>query len=416
MPPKKRAQAKPTPQSGGRRRSQRVSFTGKKSTYFEDDVDESDASLPPRKAAKPNTKKRANNDLDEEHQFVDEEVSEDDQGEGSDDAEDSVEPPPRKRGRPAKAAKVTKAAKETPKKRAKVESEDEDEDDWDDDAPRVTFTKLPELRDTGGIDYEDDRLHPNTMLFLKELKANNKRLWLKLRDPEYRRSLKDWETFVETLTEKITEADETIPELPLKDVIFRIYRDIRFSKDPTPYKPHYSAAWSRTGRKGPYACYYVHCEPGSCFVGGGLWHPDKDALAKLRASIDERPHRIRRVLMNPQFRNTFLPKAKNTETSVLATFAESNKENALKTKPQGFNPDHRDIELLKLRNYTVGVKIKDSDLTSDDAQDKIMVIINHMVEYVTFLNSVVMPDPNEESDSDDQDEDEAETQDGTTEE
>lgn len=57
-----------------------------------------------------------------------------------------------------------------------------------------------------------------------------------MNDKEYRRSLKDWESFVETLTEKIIEADETIPELPLKDVIFRIYRDIRFSNDPTPYK------------------------------------------------------------------------------------------------------------------------------------------------------------------------------------
>jgi uncharacterized protein (DUF2461 family) len=55
-------------------------------------------------------------------------------------------------------------------------------------------------------------------------------------DPEYRRSLKDWESFVETLTEKVIEVDDTIPELPLKDIIFRIYRDIRFSKDPTPYK------------------------------------------------------------------------------------------------------------------------------------------------------------------------------------
>lgn len=63
-----------------------------------------------------------------------------------------------------------------------------------------------------------------------------------MRDPEYRRSLKDWEAFVETLTEKIIEADETIPELPLRDVIFRIYRDIRFSKDPTPYKVSVSAS------------------------------------------------------------------------------------------------------------------------------------------------------------------------------
>ena len=57
-----------------------------------------------------------------------------------------------------------------------------------------------------------------------------------MHDPEYRRSLKDWESFVETLTERIIEADETVPELPIKDVVFRIYRDIRFSKDPTPYK------------------------------------------------------------------------------------------------------------------------------------------------------------------------------------
>jgi uncharacterized protein (DUF2461 family) len=97
---------------------------------------------------------------------------------------------------------------------------------------------------------------------------------------------------------------------------------------------------SRTGRKGPYACYYIHCEPGSCFIGGGLWHPEKDCLAKLRANIDERPHRLRRVLMNPQFRRTFLPKAKSDEKSVIAAFIESNKEGALKTRPQVMTRRH----------------------------------------------------------------------------
>lgn len=70
-------------------------------------------------------------------------------------------------------------------------------------------------------------------------------------------------------------------------------------------------------------------------VGGGLWHPPAEALARLRASIDERPHRIRRVLMNSAFRKTFLPDAKaNNEKSVLSAFAAANKENALKTKPK----------------------------------------------------------------------------------
>ncbi|KAG9616437.1 hypothetical protein KCU69_g23683, partial [Aureobasidium melanogenum] len=91
-------------------------------------------------------------------------------------------------------------------------------------------------------------------------------------DADYRSSLKDWNSFVESLTEELTKIDDTIPELPLKDVVnldeqvFRIYRDIRFSKDPTPYKPYFSAAWSRTGRKGPYAAYYVQISPNDSFV------------------------------------------------------------------------------------------------------------------------------------------------------
>lgn len=134
---------------------------------------------------------------------------------------------------------------------------------------------------------------------------------------------------------KVIAADPTIPELPLKDVVFRIYRDIRFSNDPTPYKPHFSVAFSRTGRKGPYACYYVHCEPGSCFVGGGLWHPDAGQLARLRASIDERPRRWRRALLDDSFGAAFLPAAKRgDEKSCLKAFCKANVENALKTKPK----------------------------------------------------------------------------------
>lgn len=92
---------------------------------------------------------------------------------------------------------------------------------------------------------------------------------------------------------------------------------------------------SRTGRKGPYACYYVHIEPGHCLVGGGLWQPEASALAKLRASVDERPHRIRRVLTDPEFVRNFLPNAVGKkEDKILKAFADKNQENALKTKPK----------------------------------------------------------------------------------
>ncbi|KAL4805831.1 hypothetical protein BDV18DRAFT_139936 [Aspergillus unguis] len=101
---------------------------------------------------------------------------------------------------------------------------------------KEVFIQKPKARDPGDVPYKDDTLHPNTMLFLEDLANNNDRQWLKAHDPDYRTSKKDWDTFVETLTEKVTEQDSTIPELPAKDLVFRIHRDIRFSKDPTPYK------------------------------------------------------------------------------------------------------------------------------------------------------------------------------------
>ncbi|KAI1811032.1 hypothetical protein GGS20DRAFT_138511 [Poronia punctata] len=453
MPPKKRGIVEAgISEVSSRRRSTRLSSTSKKSTYFEtpDDVSDSaeDGHPPPRKATKTaknssrsshtTVQKDEDEDEDEDQYKNDEEVDEN-ETEGDADNDFATPPPPpkavaakgkrgrppkdtpkaqesgksgstaKKRGRPSKSEKVASPSAKRKERVAQVadtedESEEEEKED-DDDGPQVTIIPLPQLRDTGGVKYEDTKIHPNTLHFLGELKRNNKRSWLKMRDPEYRRSLKDWESFVETLTDKIIEADETIPELPLKDVIFRIYRDIRFSKDPTPYKPHYSAAWSRTGRKGPYACYYVHIEPGHCFVGGGLWHPEASALAKLRASVDERPHRIRRVLADPEFVRVFLPAATGKrEDKILKAFADKNRENALKTKPKGFNPDHRDISLLKLRNYTVGRQIPDKDLCSDNAQEKIMESIRAMVPFVTFLNNVVMPDPGVDSDSDEEEE------------
>ncbi|KAI1800293.1 hypothetical protein F4811DRAFT_44272 [Daldinia bambusicola] len=434
MAPRKRTvtEAASTPETNrsSRRRSNRISLSSKKSTYFEDNND-SDEELPPRKAIKVSAKGKASRqkknsveESDDELQYDDvenasEDEDEDEDGSGSEASMSAKQK--RGRGRPPKqqtkttatakksnkkardsgVTKTTEKARVSSKAKKEADSEEDSDDDDDFDENRITFIPAIQLRHTGGVEYEDTRLHKNTFLFLKDLKANNERSWLKENDEEYRRSLKDWESFVETLTTRIIEADETIPWLPIKDVIFRIYRDIRFSKDQTPYKPHYSAAWSRTGRKGPYACYYVHVEPGRCLVGGGLWHPEADSLARLRASVDERPHRLSRVLMNPAFQKTFLPEAKaGNEKSVIAAFAAHNQTNALKTKPKGFHPDHKYIELLKLRNYTISKQLHESDFFGDDAQDKVMSVISAMVEFVTFLNSVVRPDPGADSDSD----------------
>ncbi|KAK3292503.1 uncharacterized protein B0H64DRAFT_467597 [Chaetomium fimeti] len=384
-----------------RRRSLRVSSTGKKSKYFEAGS-ESDAAengnTPKKGSGKGRPSKKAKI-----------EIESDENGDDGDDYKEEDE----EEEEDAETGEVVKPGAE------------ESDEEFDEDAPpKVTFIPRIQLRDTNGIAYADNTVHPNTLAFLRDLRANNKRSWLKAHDAEYRRALKDWESFVTTLTDKIIALDPTIPELPFKDVNFRIYRDIRFTNDPTPYKAHFSAAFSRTGRKGPYACYYVHLEPGACFVGGGLWHPDGPALHRLRASIDERPQRWRRVLNEVGFRERFLggkgkkgggdvgegdgegdgKKGGDGEEKALRAFAERNKEGALKTRPKGFNPEHRDMQLLKLKNFTVGTKLGESLFTQAGAQAAVAQIMGDMVGFVTHLNRIVMPDPGDDDD-DDEDED-----------
>ncbi|RFU30487.1 hypothetical protein B7463_g5868, partial [Scytalidium lignicola] len=283
----------------------------------------------------------------------------------------------------------------------------EDPDDEDDDEskpPREIIIPLPKARLAGEIQYQDERIHPNTMLFLADLKKNNNREWLRFHEEDFRQSQKDFASYIERLSELVIEKDETIPELPVKDVIFRIYRDIRFSNDKTPYKTHFAAAWSRTGRKGSYAAYYLHVQPGGQnFIGGGLWQPQASSLERLRDDIDRRPHRLKRALMTEGMRRDFFHGLKD-EKSVVTAFAKMNAQNALKTKPRDYDANHKDIELLKLRNFTISKKIDDSEITSADSLQRITTYLASIVPFITYLNSVVMPDRNDVDSSDDDEE------------
>lgn len=264
----------------------------------------------------------------EDTEDVESQISEDDTGE--DDYDSEEEKKPAKRGRNAKL-----------KNNAPAEVLEGKNDLWREGVKtglgpgHQVFIAKPKARGDGGIAYVPEKIHPNTMEFLTDLKKNNDRIWLKAHDADYRTSWKDFESFVETLTEKIAQIDDTIPELPPKDLVFRIYRDVRFSSDPTPYKPHFSAAWSRTGRKGPYACYYIHIQPGGrSFVGSGLWHPEAAPVALLRADIDQQSERIRSILTNPGIRKHIFGGIGKDPVKAIKAFCEQNKENALKTKPK----------------------------------------------------------------------------------
>ena len=240
---------------------------------------------------------------------------------------------PRKRGR-GRPSKTSTTPRPTPVNSTKGKELWRPGVKTDLEPGQEVFIKLPKARLPGSTPYTDSTIHPNTLLFLRDLRNNNDRSWLKIHDADYRASKADFDSFVEALTEKIIEHDETVPELPPKDLTFRIYRDVRFSADQTPYKTYFSAAWSRTGRKGPYAHYYVQIQPGESFVGGGIWHPEAGPLALLRRDVDRRSERLKSVLMEAGIRKEFLGGVGVNEGKVLKAFIAKNGENMLKTKPR----------------------------------------------------------------------------------
>ena len=297
--------------------------TPKKSQYFEHD------SSDPESESEIEKEESGYEDEDESASLISSPPESDDDAEESDYA--SEDEAPRKRKKPGGKSKsngvtVTAGSKGQELWRPGVKASA---------APgEAVFIKLPKAREAGKTPYTDSKIHPNTFLFLKDLRANNDREWLKIHDADYRQSKKDFDSFVEVLTEKVIEKDETIPELPPKDLTFRIYRDIRFSPDPTPYKTHFSAAWSRTGRKGPYAGYYVQVQPNGSFVGAGVWHPEAAPMALMRKDIDKKSHKIKEVLMRKDMRREFLGGIKEDEKKAVKAFVAMNTENMLKTKPK----------------------------------------------------------------------------------
>ena len=366
--------------------------TPKKSPYFEH-PDSSD----PESESEINKEESGYEDEDESASLMSSPPESDTEEDADEDASEDDAPKKRKQSRPSKSngngvvAGAGKKGQELWRLGTKVDA-----------APgEAVYIKLPKAREAGKIPYTDSTIHPNTMLFLKDLRANNDREWLKMHDADYRQSKKDFDAFVESLTEKIIEKDDTIPELPPKDLTFRIYRDIRFSPDPTPYKTHFSAAWSRTGRKGPYAGYYVQVQPNGSFVGAGVWHPEAPPLALMRADVDLKSHKIKAVLTGAALRKEFFGGIANDERKAIRAFVAMNTENMLKVKPKGYEKDNPNIDLLKLRNFTIGKKLRDEEVLGAGGLGRIAGLIGILTPFVSYLNGVVMPDQEPSSEDDD---------------
>ena len=137
-------------------------------------------------------------------------------------------------------------------------------------------------------------------------------------------------------------------------------------------------------------------------MGAGVWHPEAPPLALMRNDVDLKSHKIKAVLTAPELRREFFGGISNDEKKAVKAFVGMNTENMLKTKPKGYEKDNPNIDLLKLRNYTIGKKLKDEEVLGPGGLRRIVELIGILKPFVSYLNGVVMPD--EEPSSEDEEE------------
>jgi len=213
------------------------------------------------------------------------------------------------------------------------------------------------------------------LLFLKDLKANNNREWFTANKERYEVVRADFEEISKNLIFEIAKFDEDIRNVDVKECVFRIYRDIRFSHDKTPYKTHFGVFIASVGgRKSQRGGYYLHLDPDGCFIGLGVWCPPPPLLKALRQSVYDNIDELNEIRHSADFSKYF------------DTFYEEDK---LKMVPAGFPKDFQDAELLKLKHYLVEYKLSEDELKSPNFVTDIASIAKSGHPLNKFLNYTV---------------------------
>jgi uncharacterized protein (TIGR02453 family) len=216
-------------------------------------------------------------------------------------------------------------------------------------------------------------LLPGTLKFIKDLKKNNNKPWFDAHRAQYDAAKKDFETFIQAVIDRHAAKDGTIKEQTAKNCMFRINRDVRFSKDKSPYKTNMGASINRGGRKSIYAGYYFHLEPGESFVGGGIWMPMPAETKKVRQEIDYCYDEFKKIVTAKKFTNVYGELYKGEDAS-------------LSRVPQGFEKDNPAAEYLKLKSWLAMQTIKDVDLTSKDLLKKVLTAFEALQPMIAFIN------------------------------
>jgi uncharacterized protein (TIGR02453 family) len=209
--------------------------------------------------------------------------------------------------------------------------------------------------------------------FLLLLKENNNREWFTANKKLYESALGAFEKLVNLLIPEIRKFDESIGMVAFKDCLFRIYRDVRFSADKTPYKTNFGAYIVKGGKKSWDAGYYIHIEPGASMLAGGLYMPPPEKLNAARQEIYYNSSDFLKIINTPEFIRYF-GEIEGRKTS---------------RPPKDFDPLFPHIELLKYKDYTLMHKVEDKILLSERFLGHSVDVFKAMYPFNVFFNTAL---------------------------
>ena len=206
------------------------------------------------------------------------------------------------------------------------------------------------------------------LAFLRQLAINNDRQWFKAHKDQYDALRGAWEQDMERLIALMADFDPSARGLTVKDSVFRIYRDIRFSHDKRPYKDYFSGVIGRGGRHTVQACYYAHFGVEELMLCGGIWWPEKAVLDQLRLLIDAEPEEFLAIINNPAITSRYHWASRS-----------------LKTMPKGFPKDHPLEQYIRMKEYTLAMNLDDNYFDCEDWVERVACDLQPLKPFHDFL-------------------------------